>query len=89
MTTTEQDKDPGIDEIMHMNIPPEDKVHYIADLAKHRGKCMDEDAIKLETLDLANRSLVAEAKLLRKWAYDLQRSPWDQFKMWLNGWARS
>lgn len=84
---TEAEKDPGIDDIVKMNIPPEDKVHYIADLAKHRGKCMDADAIaiieqakiikqQLRTIDMLRRQLEV-------------RSPWDNLKIWINGWAKS
>ena len=85
--TTEADKDAGIDEIMKMNIPPDHKVHYIADLCKHRGKCMDIDAIAIkEQADI----IVAQLKKLKQQQYQLQvRSPWDHFKIWLNGWARS
>jgi len=87
MTTTEQDKDEGIDEIVKMNIPPEDKVHYIADLAKHRGKCMDQDAIRIHKLELTVQEFQRQVAELLVVLHT--RSPWDNFKIWLNGWARS
>jgi hypothetical protein len=87
MTTTEQDKDPGIDDIMKANIPPEDKVIYIADLCKHRGKCMDADA---ETIKMHQETIRQATAIIDRMRLELVcRSPWDHFKIWMNGWAKS
>jgi hypothetical protein len=84
---SEAEKDKGIDEIMKMNIPPEDKVHFIADLCKHRGKCMDEDAIIMKS---QNDTIRDQLNLIKRMNSQLHvRSPWDNFKIWMNGWAKS
>jgi hypothetical protein len=84
---TEAEKDPGIDDIVKMNIPPEDKVHFIADLAKHRGKCMDHDAIEIKKAVTIIKQQIRQIEMLR---HKLKvRSPWDNFKIWMNGWANS
>ncbi len=87
MTTTEQDKDPGIDEIMQANIPDKDKAHFIADLAKHRGRCMDADADTMTNQVQLLAEQHAEITLLRRQLST--RSPWDNFKIWLQRWAKS
>ena len=94
MTTTEQDKDKGIDEIMKMNIPPDDKAHFIADLAKHRGRCMDKDAITIQeacTIVKRQKQTIARYETEHKaLVMRLQnRSPISNLISWLNDWAKS
>jgi len=84
---SEAAKDPGIDEIAQMNIPDKDKVHYIADLAKHRGRCMDEDGKTI--LGLKQDLIERDAEILALRQLMITRSPWDNFKIWINGWAKS
>jgi hypothetical protein len=85
--TTETDKDPGIDEIVKMNIPPEDKVHYIADLCKHRGRMMDQDLATIKEQAITMGIQLNTILFLRQQL--IVRSPWDHFKIWMNGWAKS
>jgi hypothetical protein len=87
--STEAEKDKGIDEIMKMNIPPEDKVHYIADLAKHRGKCMDEDAIRIHQLETTVQAAEETIKILVGYKVRYNSSMLGGLATWLNNWAKS
>ncbi len=96
--TTEADKDKGIDEILHMNIPDKDKAHFIGDLCKHRGKCMDQDAKTIEALKAGVEGYRESNQLYMSVVNDLKRhitklennnmTMSTRLITWLNNWAK-
>jgi hypothetical protein len=90
--TTEAYKDKGIDEILHMNIPDKDKAHFIGDLCKHRGKCMDEDREMIDSLKAGieayskSNAHLREALVSYKRRHDNRLA--NRILMALNNWAK-
>lgn len=86
---TKKTGDEGIDEILKMNIPPEDKAHFIGDLAKHRGKCMDEDAIRIKQLETVVQEAEETIRILVGYKVRYKASMLGSLVTWLNRWAKS
>jgi len=87
-------KDEGVEDILKLNVPSDHKVTYLAELCRHRGKCMDQDAIRTheqeQTIKRHEQTIWQATEIIEQLdAIKTHRSICGMFTTWLNTWAKS